>query len=150
VRGLSGERPCFGALTTEVLAWAARGRGRRILALADLFHGEVFGAVHDDSGKLISDHQAGEVGRVLEALGTSIQGNIVAAGAAALKHRDAIDAAFPGTDFLETAEGLAPHLASLASARGTLESFSPAGEVLPFYLRDPLTRGLLGTAPRNP
>ncbi len=150
VRGLAAERPCFGALTTEVLAWAARGRGRRILALADLFHGEVFGAVHDDFGNLISTHEAGEVSGVLEALRASIQGSIVAVGAAALKHRDAVESAFPGVDFVETAEGLAPHLASLAGASGALEGFSPASEILPFYLRDPVTRGLLGTPPRIP
>lgn len=57
VRGLAGARPCFGALATDVAAWAARGGFGTTLAVTDLFHGEVFASVHDAEGTLISTRE---------------------------------------------------------------------------------------------
>lgn len=149
VRGLAGDRPCFGAVATDVAAWAARGRGPRVLALTDLFHGEVYGALYDDQGQLLSRPDSGEAGAVLRSLTGSIQGGFLAVGSASMRHRTMIEAAHPEADFLDLPEGLAPHLATLASVRATAETRSHSSELLPFYLRDPLTRGLLATPPKN-
>lgn len=148
VRGLAGERPCFGALATDVAAWAARGRGKRVLAITDLFHGEVFGSVHDDNGALISGREAGELGAVLAALGAFLRGGPIGVGSAAVKHRAVIAEAIPGVEIMELPEGLAPHLASLAEANASSATMCRASELMPFYLRDPLTRGLLNSQPR--
>ena len=148
VRGLAGEGPCFGALATDVAAWAARGRGKRVLAITDLFHGEVFGSVHDDNGALISGREAGELGSVLAALTGFLQGGPIAVGSAAVKHRVAIAEAVPGVEIMETPEGLAPHLASLAEVKASSATMCRASDLMPFYLRDPLTRGLLNSQPR--
>jgi tRNA threonylcarbamoyladenosine biosynthesis protein TsaB len=148
VRGLSGSRPCFGALATDVAAWAARGRGARILAVTDLFHGEVFASAHDEDGALISSRESGDLGLVLGALRDFVRAPAVATGSAATKHRTEIEAAFPGIEVLALPGGLAPHLAGLAEAKASVETTGPAGELLPFYLRDPLTRGLLNSQPR--
>lgn len=148
VRGLAGERPCFGALATEVAAWAARGRGKRILAITDLFHGEVFGSVHDENGALISGREAGELGTVLAALTRFLQGGPIAVGSAAVKHRTAIAEAIPGVEIMESPEGLAPHLASLAEVNASPATMCRASDLMPFYLRDPLTRGLLNSQPK--
>jgi len=148
VRGLAGARPCFGALATDVAAWAGRGRGGPVLALVDLFHGEVFGAVHDQHGALVSGHESGEVAAVLTALGPSLIGHPIVAGSAAHKHRSEISTAFEDATFLNLEEGLAPHLATLAAARASAATTSRASDLMPFYLRDPLTRGLLNTQPK--
>jgi tRNA threonylcarbamoyladenosine biosynthesis protein TsaB len=148
LRGLAGSRPCFGALATDVAARAGRGRGARVLALTDLFHGEVFGSVHDDRGSLISTRESGELGAVLERLRGSLEGPAVAVGSAAAKHRASIEAILPGTTFLPVNEGLAPHLARLAADQASPATTCPASDLLPFYLRDPLTRGLLDTPPK--
>ncbi len=147
VRGLAGTRPCFGALATDVAAWAARGGGGTTLAVTDLFHGEVFASVHDAEGALISKQESGDLRTVLLALKDLVRAPAVATGSAALTHRDEIEAAFPGMRFLALEGGLAPHLAGLAEARASAETTLPAGELLPFYLRDPLTRGLLNSRP---
>ena len=149
VRGLAGERPCFGALATDVAAWAARGRAARILALTDLFHGEVFGSVHDQGGALCSNRESGDLGAVLFALRNSIDGPALAVGSAAMKHRSEIQHAFPGISFFGLDEGLAPHLAGLAAAQARESTLVSAGDLLPFYLRDPLTRGLLNSQPKS-
>ena len=143
VRGLAGTKPCFGALATDVAAWAARGRGSRILAVTDLFHGEVFASAHDENGAVISNRESGDLPVVMEALRAFLPGPAVATGSAATKHRTEIEASFPGTTVMTLDGGLAPHLAGLAEARAAPETTCPAGELLPFYLRDPLTRGLL-------
>ncbi len=148
VRGLAGERPCFGALATDVAAWAARRRGKRILAITDLFHGEVFGSVHDEDGALISGREAGDLGHVLDALKGFLQGAPIAVGSAAVKHRAAIAEAIPEVEILEAPEGLAPHLASLAEANASSATMCRASDLMPFYLRDPLTRGLLASQPK--
>jgi tRNA threonylcarbamoyladenosine biosynthesis protein TsaB len=148
VRGLAGPKPCFGALATDVAAWAARRRGSAILAATDLFHGEVFASAHDEDGALISNRESGELGTVLAALRDFVGTAAVATGSAATKHRVEIEAAFPGIQILALEGGLAPHLAGLAEAKASVETMCPAGELLPFYLRDPLTRGLLNSQPR--
>jgi len=148
VRGLAGRRPCFGALTTDVAAWAARRKGARILAVTDLFHGEVFASVHDGEGALISNRESGDLPVVLGALKEFLSGSAVAVGSAAAKHKAEIVDVFPKIDFLPLDEGLAPHLASLANEKASSDTTGPAGELLPFYLRDPLTRGLLNSKPR--
>lgn len=148
VRGLAGDRPCFGSLGTDVAAWAARGRGQRVLAITDLFHGEVFGSVHDEAGALISGREAGELGTVLKALGAFLAGSVIAVGSAAVKHRDRVAEAVPGAEFLDLPEGLSPHLASLAHAHATEVTTCRASDLMPFYLRDPLTRGLLNSQPK--
>lgn len=147
VRGLAGTRPCFGALATDVAAWAARGRGSSILAVTDLFHGEVFAGAFDEGGALISNRESGDLLVVLGALGDFLSGPAVAIGSAATKHRTEIEAAFPRIKVLALDGGLAPHLAALAEAKASVETTCPAGELLPFYLRDPLTRGLLNPKP---
>lgn len=147
LRGLAGSRPCFGALATDVAAWAARGRALRVLALTDLFHGEVFGSVHDESGALVSNRESGDLQAVLAAL-RGLPGPGLAVGSAALKHRDEIERGFPGIAFMNLDEGLAPHLAGLAAAQAGHSTNVPAGDLLPFYLRDPLTRGLLHSKPK--
>lgn len=149
VRGLAGGRPCLGAVATDVVAWAARGRDRRVLALVDLFHGEVFGAVHDAQGALLSRHESGDLEAVLTALKPFLEADRLAAGSAAVRHRDAMATAIPGLDFLELPEGLAPHLASLAISRNEPANLCSSSDLLPFYLRDPLTRGLLATQPKS-
>lgn len=148
VRGLAGERPCFGSLGTDVAAWAARGRGKRVLAITDLFHGEVFGSVHDENGALISEREAGELASVLAALGGFMDGSTIAVGSAAVKHRTLIAEAIPGVAFQDLPEGLSPHLASLAHAHASQSTTCRASDLMPFYLRDPLTRGLLNTQPK--
>jgi tRNA threonylcarbamoyladenosine biosynthesis protein TsaB len=148
VRGLAGGKPCFGALATDVAAWAARGRGARILAMTDLFHGEVFASVHDDASALISNRESGDVAAVLGTLRSFLTSPAVAIGSAATKHEKEIEAAFPGVQVLGLEGGLAPHLAGFAAAKASAETIHPAGELLPFYLRDPLTRGLLNSQPR--
>ena len=145
VRGLAGERPCFGALATDVAAWAARGRGKRILAITDLFHGEVFGSVHDEDGALISGREAGDLQAVLAALGGFLNRGAIAVGSAAVKHRAAIGEAIRGVEILESPEGLAPHLASMAEQSVSSTRLCRASDLMPFYLRDPLTRGLLNS-----
>lgn len=149
MRGLAGTRPCFGALATDVAAWAARGRGARILAVTDLFHGEVFASAHDEGGALISSRESGDLGPVLGALKDFVRAPAIATGSAATKHRAEIEAAFPGIKLLALDGGLAPHLAELAGTQASTETTVPAGELLPFYLRDPLTRGLLNSQPRD-
>jgi len=67
---------------------------------------------------------------------------------AATKHAAEISAAFPGIEVLALEGGLAPHLAGLAHTAASPETTGPAGELLPYYLRDPLTRGLLNSQPR--
>ncbi len=148
VRGLAGTKPCFGALATDVAAWAARGRGSRILAVTDLFHGEVFASAHDEAGALVSKRESGDLAGVLSALREFMSGPGVAIGSAATKHETEILAAFPGIEVLALEAGLAPHLAGLAYARASAETTCPAGDLLPYYLRDPLTRGLLNSQPR--
>jgi tRNA threonylcarbamoyladenosine biosynthesis protein TsaB len=148
VRGLAGDRPCFGSLGTDVAAWAARGRGQRVLAITDLFHGEVFGSVHDETGALISGREAGELGTVLKALGALLPGSVIAVGSAAVKHRNRIAEVVQGVEFLDLPEGLSPHLASLAHAQASEATTCRASDLMPFYLRDPLTRGLLNSQPK--
>jgi tRNA threonylcarbamoyladenosine biosynthesis protein TsaB len=148
LRGLAGARPCFGALATDAAAWSARGRGARVLAITDLFHGEVFGCVHDEGGAPVSRHESGDLTTVLNALRPFLGPTAIAVGSATIKHREAIEEACPGIGFRPLPEGLAPHLASLAHARATVETTSKASEILPFYLRDPMTRGLLNTPPK--
>lgn len=149
VRGLAGTRPCFGALATDVAAWAARGSGSRILAVTDLFHGEVFASAYDEDGALISNRESGDLGSVLSALRGFVRAPAIATGSAATKHRAEIEAAFPGIHVLALDGGLAPHLVGLATAKASAKTTGPAGELLPFYLRDPLTRGLLSSQPRT-
>jgi tRNA threonylcarbamoyladenosine biosynthesis protein TsaB len=148
VRGLAGGAACFGALATDVAAWGARGRGGRILAITDLFHGEVFGSVHDSEGMLISKRECGDARSVLAALKDLLTGKVAAIGGGAMKHRPQIEAAFPEITFLDLPEGLAPHLAVLASAQATERTTCRSGNLLPFYLRDPLSRGLLDVKAR--
>jgi len=148
VRGLAGTKPCFGALATDVAAWAARGRGSSILAVTDLFHGEVFASAHDEAGALVSKRESGDLAGVLGALRDFVRGPAVAIGSAAEKHAAEVSAAFPGIEVLTLDDGLAPHLAGLAQATASPETTGPAGELLPYYLRDPLTRGLLNSQPR--
>jgi tRNA threonylcarbamoyladenosine biosynthesis protein TsaB len=148
LRGLAGPKPCFSALATDAAAWSARKCGAKILAITDLFHGEVFGAVHDEDGALVSRHESGEVTAVLKTLKPFLGPMVVAVGSATTKHREAIEEACPGIVFRALPEGLAPHLASLAHARATVETTSKASEVMPFYLRDPMSRGLLNTQPK--
>lgn len=150
VRGLADERPCFGALATDVAAWAARGRGKRVLAITDLFHGEVFGSVHDEDGALISGREAGDLETVLTALRGFLTSDVIAVGSAAVKHRAVIAAAIQGVEIQESPEGLAPHLASLAELRASPARLCRASDLMPFYLRDPLTRGLLNSQPKVP
>lgn len=149
LRGLAGEKPCFGALATDAFAWAARGKGLPILAITDLFHGEVFGCVHDASGALLSRHESGTLESVLEALKESMAGPMLAVGSATSRHREALSSTCTGLAYLDVPEGLAPHLASLAAAQASSGTTSHASDVLPFYLRDPLTRGLLNTQPKQ-
>jgi tRNA threonylcarbamoyladenosine biosynthesis protein TsaB len=148
IRGLAGERPCFGSIGTDVAAWAARGRGKRVLALTDLFHGEVFGSVHDEHGALISGREAGELKGVLAALQELLTDGPIAVGSAASKHRDVIAETIPGVVFHELPEGLAPHLGTLATASASPSTTCRASDLMPFYLRDPLTRGLLNSQPK--
>ena len=148
MRGLAGTKPCFGALATDVAAWAARERGATILAVTDLFHGEVFASAHDQDGALISNRESGELPVVLSALRDFVRPPVIATGSAAAKHRDEIEAAFPDIEILALEGGLAPHLAGLAAAKASAETLLPSGDVLPYYLRDPLTRGLLNSQPR--
>ncbi len=150
MRGLAGRKPCFGALATETAAWAARGRGAHILAITDLFHGEVFASVHDAAGALISKQESGDLDAVLTALKGPLGSPAIAVGSAIRRHRPAIEATFPGIALLDLDGGLAPALASLALARASDSStLGPASDILPFYLRDPLTRGLLATQPKT-
>jgi tRNA threonylcarbamoyladenosine biosynthesis protein TsaB len=148
LRGLAGPKPCFSALATDAAAWSTRKCGAKILAITDLFHGEVFGAVHTEDGALASHHESGDLRAVLAALKPVVGLMAIAVGSATIRHREAIEEAFPGIVFRGLPEGLAPHLASLAHARATVETTSKASEVLPFYLRDPMTRGLLNTQPK--
>jgi tRNA threonylcarbamoyladenosine biosynthesis protein TsaB len=149
VRGLAGNKPCFGALTTEVAAFSARRRGAPILAVTDLFHGEVFASVHDEEGALVSNRESGDLPVVLGALKEHLGGRVLAVGSAAMKHKARIAEAFPRMEFLPMDGGLAPHLAALATERASSGTTVPAGELLPYYLRDPLTRGLLNSQPRT-
>lgn len=150
VRGLAGAKPCFGGLATDVAAWAARAPGvETILAITDLFHGEVFGSVHGADGALISARESGDLSPVLEALRPHLHGTSVAVGSAAVKHQPEIVAAFPEMSVHPLPEGLAPHLATLASHKASANNTCAAGDLMPFYLRDPLTRGLLGTQPKQ-
>lgn len=148
VRGLAGAKPCFGALATDVAAWAARGRGSRILAVTDLFHGEVFASAHDEAGGLVSKRESGDLAGVLGVLRQFVSAPAVAIGSAAARHAAEISAALPGIELLALEGGLAPHLAGLAQETASPETTGPAGELLPYYLRDPLTRGLLNSPPR--
>lgn len=148
VRGLAGTKPCFGALATDVAAWAARGRGSRILAVTDLFHGEVFASAHDEAGALVSKRESGDLAGVLGVLRDFVSEPAVAIGSAATRHAAEISAALPGIEVLGLEGGLAPHLAGLAQETASPETTGPAGELLPYYLRDPLTRGLLNSQPR--
>ena len=148
VRGLALSKPCYGALTTDVAAFAARGRGAQTLAMTDLFHGEVFASVHDRDGRIVSTHEAGEVSAVITALRPVLGAEVAAIGSATSRHRGAIEAAYPGIAFIDLPEGLAPHLARMAASLATSETTCPASDLLPYYLRDPLSRGLLNTKPK--
>lgn len=149
VRGLAGGKACFGALAPDVAAWAARGRAARVLALSDLFHGEVFGSVYDEKADLISTRESGTLSVVIAALQPLLTGTLVAVGSAAARHRDEIASLRPGIGFIDLAEGLAPHLAALAAERASAETTGPAADLMPFYLRDPMTRGLLNAQPKS-
>ncbi len=146
VRGLAGLRPCFGALATDVAAWAGRGSAT-VFAIADLFHGEVFGSVYDSQGALVSERESGELTSVMARLKGFLTGSLVAAGSGTRKHRTQIEATCPGIAFLDLPEGLAPHLAILASVQASQATTCRAQDLLPFYLRDPLSRGLLNSKP---
>lgn len=149
LRGLAGTKPCYGAIGTDVVAWAARGRAERVLGITDLFHGEVFAAVYDNAGERLSEYESGAIESVLATLAPQLGAGALAAGSATAKHRAGIESAIPGVSFLSLDEGLAPHLASLAAARATDATVVHASDLLPFYLRDPLTRGLLNSQPKS-
>ena len=149
LRGLAGTKPCFGAIGTDVVAWAARGKAERILAITDLFHGEVFAAVYDRSCERLSEYESGAIESVLATLAPHAGTEALAAGSATARHRAAIESAVPGISFLSLDEGLAPHLAALADARANDATVLHASDLLPFYLRDPLTRGLLNSQPKS-
>jgi tRNA threonylcarbamoyladenosine biosynthesis protein TsaB len=142
VRGLASEKPCFGGVASDVAAWAARGRGRNILALTDLFHGEIFGGLYNASGDLTGARESGLLEPVMEALRPHASNSPLLIGSAAVRHKDELARCFPQGVFVELPEGLAPHLAHLASVRANEETTCRASDLLPFYLRDPLTRGL--------
>jgi len=148
VRGLAGERACFGALAPDVAAWGARGRASIVLALCDLFHGEVFGGVYDEKGELLSTRVSGTLSAVIGELQPFLTAPVVAVGSAAGRHRDEITSLCPGIGFVDLAEGLAPHLAALAAEQASAETTGPASDLMPFYLRDPMTRGLLNSRPK--
>lgn len=148
LRGLAGERPCFGALAPDVAAWAARGQAESTLAITDLFHGEVFAGVYGPDGARLSSHESGELESVLAALRPFIKPQSVAVGSALRRHHEAVETILPGINRFDLDEGLAPHLASLAFAQAAANPPQPAHELLPFYLRDPLTRGLLNPKPK--
>lgn len=148
LRGLAGEKPCFGAIGTDVAAWAGRGRATRVLSMTDLFHGEVFAGVYDGEGALVSKRESGSVSSVLEALKDLLAGGGLAIGSAALKHQTVIESVCAGLTYLDLPEGLSPHLAALASARAGGANTCRSSDMLPFYLRDPLSRGLLNTQPK--
>jgi tRNA threonylcarbamoyladenosine biosynthesis protein TsaB len=149
LRGLAGRKPCFGALAPDAAAWAGRGRAANILAITDLFHGEVFGGVYNGLGNLVSKHESGDLTSVLKSLRSSLTGDLMAVGSATLKRRTEIESWCPAIGFLDLPEGLAPHLASLAAARATDKTTCSSSDLLPFYLRDPLTRGLLNPPPED-
>lgn len=143
LRGLAGERPCFGALTSDVAAWAMRGGQGSVLSLTDLFHGEVFGAVYDPDARRITPLEAGGIEDVLARLGSAAEACTVAAGSAAVRHRELLESRFRSLQVHELPEGLAPHLATLALAQASASTCVRATDLLPFYLRDPISRGLL-------
>jgi tRNA threonylcarbamoyladenosine biosynthesis protein TsaB len=150
LRGLAGSRPCFGALAPDVAAWAGRrGEAARIMAITDLFHGEVFGGVYDGLGRLISRHESGILSAVMSSLRDTLTGGAMAVGSATISHRAEIESLCPGIGFLDLPEGLAPHLAALTAARASAEATCNASDLMPFYLRDPLARGLLNTQPKS-
>ena len=142
VRGLAAGKSCYGAVASDVAAWAARDRGADVLALTDLFHGEIFGGVYSDAGDLISARESGLFEPVTASLRAHASATPLLIGSAALRHRDELARVFPGGVFVELLEGLAPHLAHLASVRADNTTTCRARDLLPFYLRDPLTRGL--------
>lgn len=141
VRGLAGERPCFGAVASDVAAWAARDRDKDVLALTNLFHGEIFGGLYDAAGNLISARESGRFEPVVASLREHASLAPLLVGPAAMRHRDDLARVFPEGVLVELPEGLAPHLAHFASTRATDSTTCRAGDLLPFYLRDPLTRG---------
>ena len=143
VRGLALGKPCFGAVATDVAAFAARDQATQTLALTDLFHGEVFASVHDRNGRRISDREAGDLTAVLSKVAALLQDDVALVGSATLRHREALAEALPSARFVELPEGLAPHLARLAASDAKGDNTVAAADLLPFYLRDPMTRGLL-------
>lgn len=141
VRGLAGRRPCFGGVASDVAAWAARDRGADVLALTPLFHGEIFGGVYNAAGDLVTARASGLFEPVVASLKMHASAGPLLVGSATVPHRDELARVFPGSLFVDLPEGLAPHLAVLASARATETNTCRPGDLLPFYLRDPFTRG---------
>jgi len=150
VRGLAGEKPCFGALAPDVAAWAVRGRASRVLALTDLFHGEVFGGVYDGEGELVSGRESGELASVMTNLGASLAEDAIAVGSGTMRHRSDLTSLRPGLAFAELPDGLAPYLAAMAAAQASPDNTGPSADLMPYYLRDPLTRGLLDSRRASP
>ena len=142
LRGLAGATPCFGAVASDVAAWAARDRGTDVVALTDLFHGEVFGGVYSAAGDLVSARESGLFEPVVASLRSRSSAAPLLIGSAAARLQRELERIFPEGVHLELAEGLAPHLAHLASVKASESTTCRAGDLLPFYLRDPLTRAL--------
>ena len=146
VRGLAGASPCFGAVASDVAAWAARDRGTDVVALTDLFHGEIFGGVYSAAGDLVSARESGLFEPVVASLRSRSSAAPFLIGSAAARHQRELGRVFPEGVYLDLPEGLAPHLAHLASVKATESNTCQAGDLLPFYLRDPLTRALSPSA----
>lgn len=126
---LASGRPCLGLPTLDVLAGAAAGGGRPIVALMDAFRGEVFWAVYDSDGRPRGDASVGSLEAALASApaGSAFVGSAVAGQQAAI--RDAV----AGAVFPESSRFLAADLARLALARAA--EAGPASALRPVYLR---------------
>jgi tRNA threonylcarbamoyladenosine biosynthesis protein TsaB len=155
MRGLAANRPCTGALASDVVAHAVLGEAptvpSNVVVLVDLFHGEVFGGVYriEARGDPIAERlRAGKIADVLRELGIVPGFACRVAGSGALTHRSAVEQALLSNhpdghrDLPIRDPDIGASLAVWASRQPGAFRWTRASEVLPFYLRDPLTRAL--------
>lgn len=154
IRGLAAMRPCAGALASDVVAFGVRARATtsRLLVLLDLFHEEVFGAVYSNDGtatRMVAPHAAGTIEAVIGELSPPLRNHsVTACGSGATKHSSLLQRLdVPISIDTPLTSGLAGDLARWAGTRPDDFVWKAATDILPFYLRDPLTRAITKETP---
>jgi tRNA threonylcarbamoyladenosine biosynthesis protein TsaB len=128
---LAAGAPCLGLCTLDVMAAGVAGQAEWVAPMMDAYRGQVFGALYDGQGRLVSERAAEDPRAFLARLpeGTLIVGDGAARYADVLSEIRPRARVAAGDLFLAATLGrLAAPL--LAAGRGV-----PPGELRPLYLR---------------